>query len=417
VASANDSWQPVDFVNSFKPAGEAVLHGHDPVLGSNGGWHFLPTIPYVYGLLLWLGIPWEIAGRLVTVVADIVLIPLVGKLAGGSKASLRAFQYACNPVAILVASVHGQVEPVALVFGVAAFVVARGPGNPDRPGMTNDLVAMVRQSVSANGLVGALRHAVGSAGGVTRQALASRPDEKPVLRRALFAGLLMGLALCAKSWPIWLIPGMLLMLPTFRARAIAFVATGIAPVFFLVTLPIFAGTPLDQLPEVIRVIQDIRPIVGEWTYSAWLVGGEWTLDQGIATFGTRLIYITLVVVAFLWRRADPIDLTTAVLLAFMVVTPRMGAQYLLWFMPFLIARPTRFAWLAVIGASFWAGYGYIYMTQYRGAEWGALHVIWAKASIVFIPILTMAMPWGRRVSKAYAEPEGTPPQASVPTPA
>ncbi|SNS68087.1 hypothetical protein SAMN05216276_1013187 [Streptosporangium subroseum] len=417
ITSAKSEWQPVDFVNSFKPAGEAILNHQDPVLGSNGGWHFLPTIPYVYGLLLWLGIPWEIAGRLVTVVADIVLIPLVGKLAGGSKASLRAFQYACNPVAILVASVHGQVEPVALVFGVAAFVVARGPGNPDRPGMTNDLVAMVRQSVSANGLVGALRHAVGSAGGVTRQALASRPDEKPVLRRALFAGLLMGLALCAKSWPIWLIPGMLLMLPTFRARVIAFVATGIAPVFFLVTLPIFAGTPLDQLPEVIRVIQDIRPIVGEWTYSAWLVGGEWTLDQGIATFGTRLIYITLVVVAFLWRRADPIDLTTAVLLAFMVVTPRMGAQYLLWFMPFLIARPTRFAWLAVIGASFWAGYGYIYMTQYRGAEWGSLHVIWAKASIVFIPILTMAMPWGRRVSKAYPEPEGTPPQASVPAPA
>ena len=117
------------------------------MLGSKGGWHFLPTIPYVYGLLLWLGIPWEIGGRLVTVVADIVLIPLVGKLAGGPKASLRAFQYACNPLAILVASVHGQVEPVALAFGVAAFVVARGPGDPDRPGITIDVVAMVRQSV------------------------------------------------------------------------------------------------------------------------------------------------------------------------------------------------------------------------------------------------------------------------------
>ena len=90
--AADDSWQPVDFVNSFKPAGEAVLRGEDPVLASNGGWHFLPTIPYVYGILLWFGIPWEYAGRLVTVVADIVLIPLVAKLAGGPKASLRAFQ-------------------------------------------------------------------------------------------------------------------------------------------------------------------------------------------------------------------------------------------------------------------------------------------------------------------------------------
>ena len=43
-------------------------------------------------------------------------------------------------------------------------------------------------------------------------------------------------------------------------------------------------------------------------------------------------------------------MTTAVLLVFMVVTPRLGAQYLLWFMPFLIARPTSFAWPAIIGA-------------------------------------------------------------------
>ncbi|MFF3445003.1 hypothetical protein [Streptosporangium sp. NPDC002721] len=414
ATSAVDTWQPVDFINSFKPAGEAVLNREDPVLGSSGGWHFLPTIPYVYGLLLWLGIPWEIGGRLVTVVADIVLIPLVGKLAGGPRASLRAFQYACNPLAILVASVHGQVEPVALVFGVAAFVVARGPGDPDRPGMTTNPLALARQSVALHGLAGAVRHAFGPEG-VIRGALTPRQGDRLSLRRALFAGLLMGLALCAKSWPIWLIPGMLLLLPTFRARAVAFVATGIAPVFFLVTLPIFAGTSLSQIPEVIRVIQDIRPIVGQWGYSAILMDGVNDLNQGIATFGTRLIYVTMLVVAFLWRRADPIDLTTALLLAFMVATPRLGAQYLLWFMPFLIARPTRFAWPAIIGASLWAGYGYLYMTQFDSATWRSLHVVWSQASIVLLPILALAMPWGRRVPRApVAAPEGSPPSAPVP---
>ncbi len=149
--AAEGAWQPVDFVNSFKPAGEAVLRGEDPVLASNGGWHFLPTIPYVYGILLWFGIPWEYAGRLVTVVADIVLIPLVAKLAGGPKASLRAFQYALNPLALLVASIHGQVEPVALVFGVAAFVVARGPGSPERVGVTDSAVARFRLDVLRDG--------------------------------------------------------------------------------------------------------------------------------------------------------------------------------------------------------------------------------------------------------------------------
>ncbi|MEV4181178.1 hypothetical protein AB0J28_06995, partial [Streptosporangium canum] len=181
VTSAIDTWQPVDFMESFKPAGEAILNREDPVLGSEGGWHFLPTIPYVYGLLLWLGIPWEIGGRLVTVVADIALIPLVGKLAGGSKASLRAFQYACNPLAMLVAAVHGQVEPVALAFGVAAFVVARGPGAPDRPGIVNDPVALVRQRVSALGLGGAVRQAL-APGGAARTALAPSRTTPPGAR-------------------------------------------------------------------------------------------------------------------------------------------------------------------------------------------------------------------------------------------
>ncbi|GII80470.1 hypothetical protein Sru01_54520 [Sphaerisporangium rufum] len=368
--SVVDTWQPVDFVNSFQPAGQAILERKDPVLESNGGWHFLPTIPYVYGLLLWLNIPWEIAGRLVTVVADIILIPLVGRLAGGKDAGLRAFQYACNPLAILVASVHGQVEPVSLVFGVAAFIVARN-------------------------------------------ARTSRP-----VRNAIVAGLLMGLALCAKSWPIWLVPGMLLFLPDLRARAYAFFATGVPPIFFLVTLPIGAGTSLDQLPEVIRTIGDVRPIIGEWGWTAIAVGGDWTLDAELARYGQWMIYSTLLVVGLLWRRADPVDLTTALLLAFMVVTPRLGAQYLLWFMPFLVARPTRFAWPAIIGTSTWAAVGYLYLTQFNDARWWIYHSPWAMSSVILLPVLVAAMPWGaRRTGEVTAPPSPQRPRSPMSTPA
>ncbi|MGW4408298.1 hypothetical protein ACWEJ6_29995 [Nonomuraea sp. NPDC004702] len=396
--SAIDSWQPVDFMESFKPAGEAVLQGKDPVLASEGGWHFLPTIPYVYGILLWLGIPWEYAGRLVTVVADIVLIPLVGKLAGGPKASLRALQYAFNPLAVLIASVHGQVEPVALVFGVAAFVVARGPGAPDRPGA----------AIDAAGLAAAVRRPVA----MLRRALMPGSDDRADLRRAMLAGLLMGLALCAKSWPIWLIPGMLLLLPHLRARIAALVMTGIVPVFFLLTSPIFAGTTLDEIPAVIRTIQDIRPIVGEWGYTPWFTGGDWALMPGLASFGTKLIYVSVVGVLLLWRRADPIDLTTAILLIFMVMTPRLGAQYLLWFMPFLVARPTRWAWPAIIGTSFWAAFGYLYMTQFSVNDWWYLHRDWSRASIVLLPVLLLAMPWARRVSTAQDRVAAVPPKVA-----
>jgi hypothetical protein len=391
VTAAEGTWQPVDFVNSFKPAGEAVLRGEDPVLASNGGWHFLPTIPYVYGILLWLGIPWEYAGRLVTVVADIVLIPLVAKLAGGPKASLRAFQYALSPLALLVASIHGQVEPVALVFGVAAFVVARGPGSPERVGVTDGAVARFRLGLLGGGWQEAPRRALG----MLAQALKPGPSDRADLKRAALAGLLMGLALCAKSWPIWLIPGFLLSLPHLRARIVGLFVTGAVPLFFLVTLPIFAGTSLSQIPEVIRVIQDIRPIVGEWGWTPWWTGGHWSLEPLLAKVGTYLIYVCVVAAVVIWRRADPIDMTLAILLIFMVVTPRLGAQYLLWFMPFLIARPTRFAWPAILGTSFWAAYGYIYMTQ-DPATWVMLHSYWSRASIVLLPVLFLAMPWARR---------------------
>ncbi|MEU4577183.1 hypothetical protein [Nonomuraea sp. NPDC023979] len=388
TAATDTQWQPVDYVNSFRPAGEAVLRGEDPVLASNGGWHFLPTIPYVYGILLWLGIPWDYAGRLVTVVADIVLIPLVAKLAGGPKASLRAFQYALNPLALLVASIHGQVEPVALVFGVAAFVVARGPGSPHRVGVTDAAVGRVRQAVSEGGLRVLPR--------MVLQALRPGPTDRADLKRAALAGVLMGLALCAKSWPIWLIPGFLLLLPHLRSRIVALFTTGAVPLFFLVTLPVFAGTAFDQIPEVIRTIQSIRPIVGEWGWTPHFTGGHWDLRPDLATFGTYLIYACVVAAILVWRRADPIDMTIAILLIFMVVTPRLGAQYLLWFMPFLVARPTRFAWPAILGVSLWSAYGYIYMTQYRGEAWGVLHADWSRASIVLLPVLLLAMPWGRR---------------------
>ncbi|MEV5898301.1 hypothetical protein [Nonomuraea fuscirosea] len=395
--SAIDTWQPVDFVESFKPAGEAVLRGEDPVLASEGGWHFLPTIPYVYGILLWLGIPWEYAGRLVTVVADIVLIPLVAKLAGGPKASLRALQYALNPLAVLIASVHGQVEPVALVFGVAAFVVARGPGDPDRPGMVTDVVAKVRAGVAAYGVKRSVPRVIGR-GGMLHRALLPGDDDRAQLRRGALAGVLMGLALCAKSWPIWLIPGMLLLLPSLRARVAALFTTGLLPIFFLVTLPVFAGTSLNQIPAVIDTIRDIRPIVGEWGWTPWFTGGSWDLRPELASFGTNLIYAAVVLVIVYWRRADPIDMTTAILLVFMVLTPRLGAQYLLWFMPFLVARPAKWAWAAILGSSIWAGYGYLVMTQFDTNGWWLQHTYWSRASIVLLPVLALAMPWGRRVA-------------------
>ncbi|MEO3862746.1 hypothetical protein [Acrocarpospora sp. B8E8] len=381
LLSAADHWQPIDYVNSFRPAGEAILNGGNPV---NSGWHFLPTIPYVYGLLLWLGIPWEIAGRLVTVVADLILIPLVGRLAGGAKANLRAFQYACNPLAILVASVHGQVEPVSLVFAVAAYVVARGPGEWTRGEPLLDRPSRMWRSFRT---------------------------DRPATRRAFYAGLLMGLGLCAKSWPAILIPGLLMFLPGVRSRIVAMVGVAVPPVLFLLTMPLGGWVRWDQLAEVLKTISlrpsDVRPITGDWGWTAVSSGGEWDLSSWKLKVGQYLIYAVAAFCLYWWRKADPIDVTIAILLGFMIVTPRLGAQYLLWFMPFLVARPTRFAWPAIIGCSLWAATGYLVLTQFCCEQWGALHAPWAVSSVLVFPLIIAAMPWNRR-DAAPVEPVVSP---------
>jgi hypothetical protein len=328
------------------------------VLATQGSWHFLPMIPYFYALVLATGLPWEIAGRLVTIVADIVLIFLVGELAGPERRSMARFQYACNPIVLMIAVIHAQVEPVALVFLVGAYLVARST----RP----------------------------LEGGAFRG---------PGAMNAAWAGALFGFALSAKSWPIILLPVLLAMLPTWRQRLYGLFAAGAVPVFFLVTLPLVVDSSWSGILDVARYLGEVRPIVGEWGWTAVMTGGDWQLASAAASIGQVILYSTIALVMWLWWRSDRIDQTSAILLAFMIVTPRMGAQYLLWFVPFLCARPTRWSRPAMALASVWAGLGYLYLTQFDDNGWWKNHEWWAISSVAVIPLLALAMPWARRVSR------------------
>lgn len=352
VSASIDSWQPVDYSESFKPAGEAVLHHQDPVLATQGSWHFLPMIPYLYALALATGLPWAVGGRLVTIAADVVLIVLVGRLAGRERGPTARFLYACNPIAVMVSVIHGQVEPIALAFLVGAYVVARS----------------ARQAAEAG-----------------------RPGVS-----AVWAGALFGFALSAGSWPIILLPVVLAILPSWRQRLHGLVAAGAVPVLFLLTLPLVVSTSLGNMRDVARYLGGVRPIVGEWGWTALMTGGDWQLAPTAAKVGQYVLYATLLVVMVAWWRSDRIDQTSAMLLAFMVVTPRMGSQYLLWFMPFLCARPTRWSRPAIGMAALWAGLGYIYLTQFDVTGWWLNHEWWSRSSIAVIPFLLLAMPWGRR---------------------
>lgn len=343
---------PYDFGVDFPVAADNVLHLRDPVLNAReGGWHFMPLMAYVLAGQRWVsqvtGLDWAIAGRLVPIASDLVLTVLVGRLSAGHGA-LRRFQWACNPLAILVCAFHGQLEPPALVFGVGALLIARS----DRP------------------------------------------------RRAVLAGLLLGLSIATNSWPVLLAPGILLALPGLRRRVTAALTTGGVLVVTLISEPLVVPDGqgiVAQTYAIVRTLAHTRAVIGEWGWTAVATGGDQIVDPTIGTIGTFVLAAGLLAALWWWRRADPLTLTAAVLLAFLICTHRVGAQYLLWPLPYLFARPARGTWPAFAAVSLWAGMGYLWVSGHMSYEtWLGRHAVWALSSLAVIAFLIYALPWRRR---------------------
>ena len=361
LIAAQDSWQPYDLANDFRDTADYVLDGRDPLLAllevrgrEGGGWHFLPFLAYVLAgereLGLLLGIPWEVAARLGPVLADLALIPLVGKLATEHR-ELRRFQYACAPLALMISCIHGQFVPITLLLGVLALLAAR------------------------------------------RQ-------------RGWPAGLFIGLSVTATTWSVLLLPGVLMSLRGLRGRLIVLGLTGVIPLAFLLSGPLVLDTPVDRLPDSVKTIISARPVVGDWGWTALVTGGAQEVSPFLSRIGSLVLLAGVIAACWWWRRADPLDLTIAVLLVFIVVTYRFGAQYLVWALPLLIARPTRGAWPAIVVASVWAGYGYLYLTRLSALAWGDARVEWALSSWIVIATLIWALPWQRR--RGVPEPDTIP---------
>jgi hypothetical protein len=351
AVAATDTWQPYDFANDFTAAASAVLHHQDPVLTVRPrGWPFPPTMAFVLAAELKLGevlhVAWPVVGRLVPVAADLVLIALVGKLAC-RRAPLRRFQYACNPLPIMVCAIHGQLEPEVLVLGVAAFVVAR-----------------------------------------SRRAGAGWA-----------AGLLLSASIAVGVWSVLLLPGVSGSLPDVRRRVEAACCAFGIPAVFVLSSPLTVGTPVGQVPGVVHGIIGLRPVAGTWGWTTLVTHGKTELLPSAGLPGMLLLCGGLLAAGFLWRRAHPVDLTTVLLITFLVLSLRASSQYLLWPVPFLLARMTRWATPAMAAAAAWAGLSYVAIGPGLLHSWASM---WAFASLGVIPLLILALPWQRRRTAAGA---------------
>src|SRR5208283_393847 len=128
--------RPWDLAYDFQNVGYATLHHHDPILATAPvvRWSYLPVYDFVLAAAYWahihFGVSWLITARIPAIASDVGVTVLVGTVAGaaGERAELRRFQYACNPLSILVCAIHGQVDPACLLFSMAAFAVVLRAG-------------------------------------------------------------------------------------------------------------------------------------------------------------------------------------------------------------------------------------------------------------------------------------------------
>ncbi|MCO6006787.1 DUF2029 domain-containing protein [Actinoallomurus purpureus] len=363
-------FKPYDLNIDFHRAGINVLNHRDPILNApQTGWNYLPTYAIFLAGNVFIerhfGVPWMMISRVGPILFDLGVVVLVGLLAGRKHAPAARFQYATNPLIIMVAAIHGQMEPLCLLFAVGSFVLIRRDG-PDLTG-----------------------------------------------RRVLLAGVLIALAISVKTWPALFIPALLIGLPDWRRRCRLLAAMSGALIVLFVTMPLTVGTPVRQLPKVMSVMLGYHPIVGTFGWSSvvmWLHPVPTAkllhdpFSAAIGSVGSLLTLVAIAAAVWWWRRAHPVDIAMVSASTFQLVTASHGVQYLSWAMPFATARPTRWTGLMGMALSVYAAFGYYVMTLVR--NWRQLAPWYYMASLLVIPVIALALPWGRRqVSPAEGDSE------------
>lgn len=311
AALTSRAYTPYDVAKYFRTTAELLLAGKDPVHDMSGRqWNFLELMPAVHALELRSGLPWVYAVKIAPVAADLVLVALVARLADRDGRT-RALQYAVNPLSLLVVSLHGQVEPVALALALGGILL--------------------------------LRH------------------DRPVL-----GGILLGAAVAAKTWPVVILLAVLPLRTLPRLWRIV-AGAAVVPLACLALGWLLLDTqPLADL----RHMASYSSFVNFWTWSGTVISigvpGTAGYASSLGPLATVFIAVGVALTLWLLRRRPPEVRALGVLSAVLLCTAGFGPQYLLWVLPLgmALAGPIR-TWY-VLSATSWVAL--FYLAPLRGAE-------------------------------------------------
>ena len=354
AALTSRKYTPPDVARYFRTTAELLLQGKDPVHDMSGRqWNFLELMPAIHAVELRSGLPWVYAVKIAPILADVVLVALVARFAVHDGPT-RALQYAVNPLSLLVASLHGQVEPVALALALGGILLIK------------------------NG--------------------------RPVL-----GGVLLGAAVAAKTWPVVIL---LAVLPLRDLRRLVRIVAGAAvvPLACLILGVLFLDTrPLTDL----RHMASYSSFVNLWTWSGTIISlgvkNVSQYDSSLAPVGSLLIAAGVTVTLWLLRRSAPEVRALGVLCAVLICTAGFGYQYLLWMLPLMMALSGPIRTWYVVAAGGWAAIAYLQPLIPAANGYTLRGLSWLPATLLLMALIELVK---NRVSRTGEAPNS--PATSAP---
>lgn len=251
------------------------------------------------GLATLTTVPFVTVVKLPGILGDGLIVALLRQRLG----TRAALFYALNPVALLISAGHGQFDGLVLASVVAAWVFWKA-------------------------------------------------------QRVTWAALALGIGIALKVYPVLLLPALVVSLPT-GPRQLRLVLVAVLPVLLSMLLytAIFGFTP--------AMLTHVLGYGGtqQFGWSAYLFGLSRLAEPLLPVFLLALLVtglllagrvavlcLPLLVLRLRPRRALEL-LWLVTFLGFMVVSPGISAQYLLWVVPlFALAEQVRWGWLYSVGA-------------------------------------------------------------------
>jgi len=176
-----------------------------------------------------------------------------------------------------------------------------------------------------------------------------------------------------------------------------------------------------SLHKIIEVLTGYRSLVGAggWTGALNALGiAGWGYEgpkvEVFQRIGTVLMVIAVGTILVLFRKADSVVLTAALLLVILVVSAGFGAQYLVWPLPYLLLLRRRAGLVFAVAASVDAALMYPLLAGASSLYHGVWKAIYIWGSLPVLALALLAVPWALR--HAQSEPDSPPPEQPASNP-